>query len=223
MSESSAYTGVAGLATALSMSAGRSPHRTAARQPARVARRATGAAEAAPRALRVRASARARSGTRSAGYATSGCSLYALIASCDPPSVAAERPPAAAGIARHRSGRRRASSAACISAYAYGQLRMNSAWPFWNANRLSSSCQLSAARGTKPRRADRGPHRLECSVRLVRVEHHPPGVVEHLAAERREILGEHGDEPFVARALPDQAVVRGRAAALSALAPTSSA
>ena len=51
---------------------------------------------------------------------------------------------------------------------------------------------------------DRVHHEVERADRRWLIDDHAPARVENTAAERREVLEEHRDEPFVARARPDQ-------------------
>ena len=100
---------------------------------------------------------------------------------------------------------------------------MKSARPFWNAKRVCSSCQPSAARGTMPCPHAR-PRACASSARAGRARVPSatrPSPVEDLAAERRQVLEEHRDQPLVARALPDQAVAMPRRCARCACATSS--
>jgi hypothetical protein len=71
-----------------------------------------------------------------------------LIASSAPPSAVVGRPPSAAGIAATANfPATRDCELSERSENAYGQLRMNTAFPFWKAKRVSSSCQVSTSGG----------------------------------------------------------------------------
>src|SRR3954462_3240449 len=84
-------------------------------------------------------------------YAASGWSVYALIASWAPPSVAVECP--AGEVPDFGIGETANFPATfdCvlspIAATGYGQLRMNTALPFWKAKRASSSWKVSTSSG----------------------------------------------------------------------------
>jgi len=90
-----------------------------------------------------------------------------------------------------------------IAATGYGQLRMNTAFPFWNAKRASSSCQVRDVRAVQF-----VAHELECAHRFGPVYNDIPLFVDDASAESSEVLDETRDESLVARTLPYDSVAR---------------
>ena len=117
----------------------------------------------------------------------------------------AGRPGRPASAPRDSGPRPASAELSCISGYAYGQLRMNAASPFWKAKRASSSCQVSALCGTMRVLVDLVPHGRERLDGRRRVHRHPPAV-EDAPAERAEVLDEDRHQALVAGALPDEPV-----------------